>query len=124
MNFGRLFSSTLRSLRVLMIAFACALVLFVNATPALAIGSTQSNPAEGETRLDEIFEKSEDMLKSDNALDADKVRQQANQGINEIQGSADVQQMNRPSNSQRATSAAEEVQQAVGKAMDKVRGKN
>ncbi|MBF2002776.1 MAG: hypothetical protein IGS38_18880 [Synechococcales cyanobacterium M58_A2018_015] len=109
---------------MLMIAFACALVLFVNATPALAIGSTQSNPAEGETRLDEIFEKSEDMLKSDNALDADKVRQQANQGINEIQGSADVQQMNRPSNSQRATSAAEEVQQAVGKAMDKVRGKN
>lgn len=124
MNFGRLFSSVLRSLRVLMIAFACALVLFVNATPALAIGSTRSNPTEGETRLDEIFEKSEDMLKSDNALDADKVRQQANQGINEIQGSADVEQMNRPGNSRQATSAAEEVQQAAGKAMDKVRGKS
>lgn len=80
MNFNRRFSAALRFVRGLVIAFACALILFVNATPALAIGSTPSQPSEGETRLNDIYKESQDSLRPENALDADKVIERANEG--------------------------------------------
>lgn len=124
MNFGHLFSSALQVMRGWVIALACALVLFTNAYPALAIGSTPTNPSEGETRLNEILEESQDAVRPENALSSEKVIERANKGLNEVQGDADIHQMNRPDNSRQATSAAEQVQRALGKAVDKVTGKD
>jgi DNA polymerase II large subunit len=124
MNFKRLFASTLHIVRGLVIVLACALILFTNTYPALAIGSTPSNPSEGETRLNEILEESQDSIRPENALSGDKVIERANKGINEVQEDADADQMNRPDNSRQATSAAEQVQRALGKAVDKVTGRD
>jgi hypothetical protein len=124
MNFNRRFSSALRFVRSLVVAFACALILFANTAPALAIGSTQSQPSQGEAQLNEILEESQDAIRPENALNADKVIERANEGLNEVQKDADVEEMNTPENSRQATSAAEQVQRALGKAVDKVTGKN
>jgi hypothetical protein len=115
MNFARFKSVVLNSVRFLVVAVACTLILFSNAYPAAAIGSSRSNTSQGETHLDEIYDKSEDILKGDNALSADKVKTEANRGINEVQGSADVKQMERPEDARNATSAAEQVERAFQK---------
>jgi DNA polymerase II large subunit len=128
MNFTRLIAAALRPVRFLIIAFVCTLLVFSNALPAVAgtnIGTnTRSNPGEGETRLNEILEKSQDAIRPENALSGEKMQSEANKGLNEVQGDADFQQMNRPSNSQKATSAAEQVERALEKAKDKVTGKD
>lgn len=124
MSLTRRFSGLTQFVKGLLVAVICALVLFTNAYPALAIGSTPSRPSEGETRLNGILKESQDAIRPENALDADEVRRKANEGLNEVQGAADLNQMNRPENSRQATSAAEQVQQALGKAVDKVTGKD
>lgn len=124
MNFSHHFSSVFSFVRGLVIALACAVLLFTNAYPALAIGSTPSNPAEGEAPLNDILKESQDAIRPENALSSEKVIERANKGLNEVQSDADIDQMNRPDNSREATSAAEQVQRALGKAVDKVTGRD
>ncbi len=106
------------------IALFCTVILFSQSYPALAIGSSPTRPSEGEPRLNQILDESEDAIRPENALDADKIIDKANKGLNEVQGTADIQQMNRPTNSRQAKSAAEEVQETLSKAMDKVTGRD
>jgi DNA polymerase II large subunit len=124
MNFSRHFSAASRLIRGLAIALVCTLFFLVNAYPALAIGSSQTNPSEGETRLNATIENAEDAVRPENALSSEKVIERANKGLNEVQVDADADQMNRPENSRKATSAAEEVQRALSKAVDKVTGRD
>lgn len=121
---NRSFASIARFVRSFVIVAACAFMLFVNVAPALAIGSTPTRPSEGETRLNDIYKESQDAVRPENALDSDKIIERANQGLNEVQKDADIDQMNRPANSREATSAAEQVQRALGKAVDKVTGRD
>lgn len=114
--------SMARLLRSIFVAFACAILFLTSVTPALAIGSTPSRPSEGEPPLNDIYKESQDAIRPENALDADKVIERANRGLNEVQQDADIDEMNRPSNSRQATSAAEQVQRAIGRAVDKVTG--
>lgn len=124
MNFSRHFSSVFRVVRGLAIALVCAVLLFANAYPALAIGSAPSRPSQGETELNDIYKESQDAVRPENALSSEKVIERANKGLNEVQSDADIDQMNRPENSREATSAAEQVQRALGKAVDKVTGRD
>lgn len=121
---NRSFASIARFVRSFVIVAACAFMLFVNAAPAFAIGSTPSRPSEGETRLNDIYKESQDAVRPENALDSDKIIERGNKGLNEVQEDADIDQMNRPENSRQATSAAEQVQRALGKAVDKVTGRD
>jgi hypothetical protein len=116
------FTSVVRWLRGVAVAMACVLILLTNAAPALAIGSNPSQPSEGETRLNDILKESQDAIRPENALDSDKIIQRANEGLNEVQRDADLDQMNRPENSRQATSVAEQVQRAFDKTIDKVTG--
>jgi hypothetical protein len=50
----------------------------------------------------------------------DKVQAESNKGLNEVQGDADIQDMNRPSNSQKATS----IQQKAEQILEKVKGES
>lgn len=118
------FSAAVRWAKAAAVALLCTVVLFAQSYPALAIGSSPTRPAEGEPQLNEILDEAEDAIRPENALDSDRVIERANSGLNEVQGKADVKQMNRPENSRQAKSAAEEVKQALGKAMDKVTGKD
>ncbi|HEY9643624.1 MAG TPA: hypothetical protein V6C57_24255 [Coleofasciculaceae cyanobacterium] len=118
MNFAQLKSLLSRSVRFLTIAFACTLLLFSNAVPAFAIGSNSTDPREGSVHLDDIQAKSEEILKKD-PLNMEETQSEANKGLNEIQGNADVNDMSRPSNSRQAKSAAEQVTEALKKVTGK-----
>ena len=117
-------AAAVRLIKGIAIALVCAVILFSQSYPALAIGSTASRPSEGEPRLNKILDESEDAIRPENALDSEKIIDRANRGLNEVQGTADIQQMNRPDNSRQAKSAAEEVKEALGKAVDKVTGRD
>ncbi len=96
------------------IALCCAFILFSQALPVMAIGSTPSSPTQGEAQLDAVQKRSEDALK-DPPLSLKQVQDKANEGINEIQGDADYQKMNRPGNSRQATSVEEQVENVLHK---------
>jgi len=122
MSFRNRMAAVLRPIRTLLVAMTCAVLLFMNAAPAFAISSQPTDPAKGEPGLQDIFEKSEDALKSDEYLGMDKVKEEANKGINEVQGAADKNDMYRPETSQRATSAEEQVERVLGKVKEKFPG--
>jgi hypothetical protein len=124
MSFNRRLASLVCSIRSLAIAIVCAVFLFVNVAPALAIGSTPSSPNEGPVRMKEILKESEDAVRPENALNSDKIIDRANSGLNEVQQDANEEIFNRPENSRQATSAAEQVQRAFEKAVDKVTGRD
>ena len=119
-RFGKMVSRLTRTLAVI---FTCTLLLFTNAVPAFAATAnttqTKSDPAKGSERLDNIQKKSEEILRHP-PLDLKSVQDEANQGLNEVQGAADIQDMSRPSNSQKATSIEEKAEQIL----EKVTGKN
>jgi len=118
------FTATVRLIKAAAIALVCAVILFSQSYPALAISNNPSRLSEGEPRLNKILDESEDAIRPENALDSNRIIERANKGLNEVQGTADSQQMNRPENSRQAKSAAEEVKEALDKAVDKVTGRD
>lgn len=98
--------------RNLAIALSCVLVL-LTATPALAMGSTPSRPDQGTVQLDDVYNESEKAVRPENALKGDKVIDNANKGLNEVQKNADASQMNHPDNSAQATSPMDQIKDAL-----------
>ena len=103
------------SLRFVILVSVCALLLVINAVPAMAAGMTSpSKPSDGETQLQKIYDESEKSLNS--GLDSMKeVSERAQRGVNEVQGGADLDKMNNPENSQDATTFKEQVKKALEK---------
>ncbi|MDX2213205.1 MAG: hypothetical protein SFY66_07940 [Oculatellaceae cyanobacterium bins.114] len=112
----RLKIAAFRPIQLLMIAVVCVVLFLGSVMPAYAISSTPSDPRSGETSLDEIFERSEDALRAEPRT-MKQLESEASKGINEVQGDADLNssQMNRPDNSQNATSAEEQVENVLRK---------
>ena len=93
-------SATLSSLRPLMIAAACALVLFANATPAFAFGNSSSKASDGLEQLDGVQNKSEQAITENAKNDMSSmgtVPENARKGLNGVQGSANKKDMISPS---------------------------
>lgn len=109
------YTHILRPLRLLVVAFTCALLLFFNAAPTLAAGTTSySKPSEGETQLKKVYDESEKSLNS--GLDSmQEVSKRAERGVNEVQGGADLDKMSTPENSQDATTFKDQVKKALDK---------
>lgn len=110
--------SLLRPVRFLIVAFTCALMLISNAFPAFAIESYQSKPSEATTQLLETQKKTDEIGRSA-PPGLNKVQEESNKGLNEVQGDADIDKMKRPENSQDATTVEDEVQNLL----EKVTGK-
>ncbi|MBN3963666.1 hypothetical protein [Nostoc sp. NMS8] len=110
--------SIFRPVRFLVVAFTCALVLFSNAFPAFAIDSYQSKPTEGTTQLLDIQRKTDEAAKEP-PQGLEKVQEESNKGLNEVQGDADIDQQKNPGNSQSAKSVEENVKNLL----EKVTGK-
>jgi hypothetical protein len=108
----------LRPLRFLVIVFACSLLILSNSLPASAIGSSKSKPSDGVVKLDKIEQRAEDVLKTPLAPSAEEAqaRSQEPGSLNEVQGAADINKMNRPSNSRGATTAKDQIEGALDKA--------
>ncbi len=114
-----------QSIRTVLIAFTCAILLFSNAFPALAGGKTApsnmtapTNMTKGEAPLSDIIDKSQDMIQN-GIPSMEDVQRTANKGLNEVQGTADKDKMSRPSNSRKAVSIEERIKTGLEKAEGK-----
>lgn len=106
-------SALWRSLRLFVAGCICALMLFSNATPAYSLPNpfaksdktvAPSKPTEGEAQLKSIEKEAQKTVNgSQDLLSAEEVIKNSNEGLNEVQGAADIDQMKRPSNSQGET---------------------
>lgn len=105
-------SALWRGLRLFVAGCACALILFSNALPAYSLPNPfsgnniteSSNPTKGEDNLLDIEEGAQKTVnRSQDLLSGKEVMEKSNEGINEVQGAADADQMKRPSNSQGET---------------------
>ncbi len=102
-----------RSLRLFVAGCVCALMLFSNATPAFSIPNpfakadktvAPTKPTEGEAQLQSIEKGAQKTVnRSQDLLSAEEVIKNSNEGLNEVQGAADLDQMKRPSNAQGET---------------------
>lgn len=110
--------SMVRPVRFLVVAFTCALLLLTNAFPALAIGTTKSDPTEATDQLNQIQRKTDEKA-TEPPLGLKETQKEANKGLNEVQGDADIDKMKRPENSQNATTVEDEVKNFL----EKVTGK-
>jgi hypothetical protein len=110
--------SILSPVRFLVVAFTCALLLLTNAFPAFAINSYQSDPTEGTTQLLDIQSKTDEAAKKP-PIGLKKTQQETNEGLNEVQGAADIDKQKRPENSQSATTVEENIKNVL----EKVTGK-
>jgi hypothetical protein len=110
--------SILSPVRFLVVAFTCALLLLSSAFPAFAIDSYQSDPTEATTQLLDIQRKTDEAGKSP-PIGLRKTQKETNEGLNEVQGAADIDKQKRPENSQSATTVEENIKNVL----EKVTGK-
>ena len=116
MNFTRFNSNIVaRSLRLVVVAFACSMILFSSVLPAAAVGSFPSNPTKGEENLTEIQRKTDEAIINPpmGLKDIQKRTQAQKGGINEIQGAADVNKMSTPENAKQSTSILDEIKESL-----------
>jgi hypothetical protein len=114
MKIFNFFVTILRPVKLVMLAATCMLLFLSSVSPAFAISSYQSNPQEGTTQLLETQRKTDEVAKSQ-PLSREKVQEESNKGLNEVQGDADIQKMKNPRNSQSSTSVEENVQNFLEK---------
>jgi hypothetical protein len=118
MNYKRLNRAAMRIAQMFTVMFTCALLFVANLAPANAapMNNTGANSdlTKGSERLDDVQKKSEEILRNP-PMSLDRVQDESNKGLNEVQGAADIQDMNRPSNSQQATSIQEKAEQVLEK---------
>lgn len=95
--------SALRLVRFLVAACVCALLVFSHAFPAYSDPvnptSTPTPPAQGEANLLGIEREAQEAVLKD-PYSREETQAKANEGLNEVQGTADIEQMSRPENSQ------------------------
>ncbi len=103
---------THKIIRRLIITFSLCLTIFLAATPAFAMGSSQAKPSEGIAQLDKIEQRSKDVLK-EGPRGMQEVQERAKGGINAVQGGADQSKMNTPENSKEAVSVIDQVKDAL-----------
>ena len=118
--------SALRPVRFLVAVCVCALLVFSYAFPAYSdpvnVTGNQSAPQEGEAQLRSIEKGAQDAVLED-PYSREKTQSKANPGLNEIQGTADVNKMRRPENSQDAISDEDKSKNFLEAITDKVTGK-
>jgi hypothetical protein len=107
-------SALWRSVRLFVAACACVLIVFSNAVPAYSLElpnpfasdksdkpAQSTDPTQGEDQLLGIEEGAQRTINRDlDLLSGQKVQQKSAEGINEVQGGADIDKMKRPENTQ------------------------
>ncbi|MGG6296267.1 hypothetical protein ACQ4M4_17900 [Leptolyngbya sp. AN02str] len=106
------FKALIKHVRVLVLTALCALMVFSNMAPAMAYGSDRSALDEGEAPINDIYRKSEEALRKE-PRSMKELQNEAQKGINEVQGDADVNQMQRDDNSKQATTVKDRVEDAL-----------
>jgi hypothetical protein len=119
---------TLGAVRLAIVICASVLLFFSSAVPAYSSPikdtpgtSNNSDLRKGEDQLVDIEKKTWDFLRPENTFSPDKIRAEANKGLNEVQGAADIDKMKRPSNSQDATTIEQQVEHNLAKLQGKAK---
>lgn len=113
--------SMLRPVRFVIVAITCTLLFFSNAFPAFAaIGTKASDPEEATTQLLDIQKRTDEASAKPPLSAEDQIEATKGGGLNEIQGTADIEKQNRPENSRSAKTVEDEVKNLL----DKVTGKD
>ncbi|MEL6814419.1 MAG: hypothetical protein AAFP03_06345 [Cyanobacteria bacterium J06598_3] len=110
-NLFNYLSTAFAWLKPALVAASCALVIFTNATPALAFGNSSSKPTEGLEQLDKVQQKSENAV-STTTGEAKRVMNNAQEGLNGVQGKADKDKMTSPQDAN-GTSIKEKIEDAL-----------
>ncbi len=121
-------SAIWRSVRLFVVACTCALVLFSNVAPAYSLpnpfapndsSQTSSSPQEGEEQLRGIEAGAQKtVIRQQDLLSGKEVQRKSAEGLNEVQGAADLEKMKRPENTQ-----AESVEGIIQGTLEEVTGK-
>jgi len=118
--------SLLRPVRFLIAVCVCTFLVFSYAFPAYSdpvnITGTKSAPQAGEAQLRGIEKEAQEAV-LDDPYSREKTQSKANPGLNEIQGTADIDQMSRPENSQGASSVEDKSKNFLEAITGKVTGK-
>jgi len=112
---------TLRPARLLFAIFVSAFLLLSSAFPAFA-AKTDSPKRGGEENLLGIEEKAGEIAR-ETPLSLKRTQEEANQGLNEVQGAADAEKMKNPGNTGNSTSVEGNVQNKLENAINKLQGK-
>ena len=102
--------------KAVMVLFACGVLLFSTAAPAMAFGSSSSNPSDGVTEMNTLKEISKRAVNSE-PRSREEVQRKAQEGPNSVQGGADLNKMNTPENSRQATPVGEQIENAIESVM-------
>lgn len=112
----KLITMVLKPFRFLLVIFTCALLIFSYTSPAFA-GSDRSTTQEG--RAAKVFTKKAQDTLQDAPQSLSEVQKRTGEGgLNEVQGTAGIENMKRPSNSS-ATTPQEYIERALDKAQNK-----
>lgn len=106
--------SMLRPMRFLIAAFICGLIFFSSAFPANAISGTPSSSEKATTQLLET-QRQTDEVSAEPPPGLKEVQKKSNEGLNEVQGAADIEKQKNPANSQGATSAEDNIKELLEK---------
>ncbi len=98
-------SISLRYLQFFITACLCTFVFLTSTFPAAA---SVSQPSDGVVSLDEIQARTEEVAKSQ-PCSLKELHSDVEGGLNAVQGKADYNKMNRPDNSQDATTVEEKI---------------
>ncbi len=101
--------------RLVVVVFICGLMAFANIVPALA---SQSNQNKGMEQLPNIQMKTENAAKA-GPYPSGKLKSNAKQGLNEIQGTADIDKMKREGNED-TLPAVRQAEKSLDKVGDKI----
>ncbi len=112
--------SIVRAVRAILVVATCALLIFSNAVPAFAIESYQSDVQEGETQLLETQKLTDEVSRyAPGNPNLEQTQERTNEGLNEVQGDADIDKMKTPENSQQAVTVEDEVNNLLKKVTGK-----
>ncbi len=101
-----------RTVRYLLVAFVCGLLLLTQALPASAKQNVKSSPYEGEANLNAIQSETDETV-YDPPFTLKEIQQRTGKGgLNELQGTADADKMKNPENA-KGSSIIEEVKGAL-----------
>lgn len=117
-NVRNLFAKLSAAIQPLAITAACALLVFASTAPALAFGNSSSKPSDGVAQLDTVQNKSEDAISGPDGGaigNPEKFKENAQKGLNGVQGQANQNKMSNPANS-----GAKSVEENIKNALEEI----
>ena len=113
MNLITKITSAIRPVRLIFNALICTILFLATVTPAQAGMMSKSKPTDGTTQLNKIDDKAQKTIDNP-AMDLEEIEKRSQNGLNEVQGSADKNKMYKSDSSEPA------IGNKIEKALDKV----